>query len=78
MPLRSKNQSDISITRKLCYTWHSKIRRHIIMIAYIAGALVSAGENYIVIDNHGSSYPVSSLSAFRHMERRLKYTHICI
>ena len=51
------------------------------MIAYIAGALVSAGENYIVIDNHGMGYriyPVSSLSAFRHMERRLKYTHICI
>ena len=58
MPLRSKNQSDISITRKLCYTWHSKIRRHIIMIAYIAGALVSAGENYIVIDNHGMGYRI--------------------
>ena len=26
------------------------------MIAYISGALVSAGENYIVIDNHGMGY----------------------
>ena len=58
MPLRSKNQSDISIMRKLCYTWHSKIWRHIIMIAYISGALVSAGENYIVIDNHGMGYRI--------------------
>ena len=44
--------------RKLCYTWHSKIWRHIIMIAYISGALVSAGENYIVIDNHGMGYRI--------------------
>lgn len=58
MPLWSKNQSDISIMRKLCYTWHSKIWRHIIMIAYISGALVSAGENYIVIDNHGMGYRI--------------------
>ena len=28
------------------------------MIAYIAGALVSAGENYIVIDNHGMGYRI--------------------
>ncbi|CCY61622.1 holliday junction ATP-dependent DNA helicase RuvA [Clostridium sp. CAG:264] len=28
------------------------------MIAYISGALVSAGENYIVIDNHGMGYRV--------------------
>ena len=28
------------------------------MIAYISGALVSAGENYIVIDNHGMGYRI--------------------
>ena len=28
------------------------------MIAYIAGALVSAGENYIVVDNHGLGYRI--------------------
>lgn len=28
------------------------------MIAYILGALVSAGENYIVIDNHGMGYRI--------------------
>ena len=28
------------------------------MIAYISGALVSAGENYIVIDNHGMAYRI--------------------
>lgn len=28
------------------------------MIAYISGALVSAGENYIVIDNHGMGYQI--------------------
>jgi len=58
MPTGSKNQSDISIMKKLCYTWHSKIWRNIIMIAYISGALVSTGENYIVIDNHGMGYRI--------------------
>lgn len=28
------------------------------MIAYISGALVSVGENYIVIDNHGMGYRI--------------------
>lgn len=28
------------------------------MIAYISGALVSTGENYIVIDNHGMGYRI--------------------
>lgn len=28
------------------------------MIVYISGALVSAGENYIVIDNHGMGYRI--------------------
>ena len=28
------------------------------MIAYISGALVSAGENYIVIENHGMAYRI--------------------
>ena len=49
------------------------------MIAYISGALVSAGENYIVIDNHGMGYRIFVSGKFlEHMERRSKYTHTCI
>ena len=34
------------------------------MIAYISGALVSAGENYIVIDNHGMGYRIFVFGKF--------------
>ena len=53
------------------------------MIAYISGALVSAGENYIVIDNHGMGYRIFvSGKFFEHIPAygtQIKiYTHMYI
>ena len=53
------------------------------MIAYISGALVSAGENYIVIDNHGMGYRIfvsgKFLKRIPAYETQIKvYTHMYI